>query len=142
MTTQEFTQATVRSSSQASRGGLLRSALRGDAIFSEVSGLVFLLFAGRLSTLTGIQPPLITVMGAVALVYGALLWLGTRQPGVSRTLAIFAIVGNVLWVADSALVLLTGWLPLTTTGMWIVAIIADIVLVFAILQFVGLRRAS
>ena len=143
MTTQELTQTTVRSSNQARRGGLLRNTLRANAVFSEISGLVFLLFAGRLSALIGIQPPLVfTVMGAVVLGYGALLWLGTRQPEVSRTLAIFAIVADVLWVVDSAVVLLTGWLPLTTAGMWIVAILADIVLVFAILQFVGLRRAS
>ena len=37
-------------------------------------------------------------------------------------------------------ILVTDWVPLTTAGWWTVAIVADIVAVFAIVQFYALRR--
>jgi hypothetical protein len=47
---------------------------------------------------------------------------------------------DALWVSGSVIILFTDLVPLTTVGYWAVAIVADIVAVLAILQYIGLRR--
>ena len=47
---------------------------------------------------------------------------------------------DVLWVLGSVLLIFTDLVPLSIGGKWTVALIADIVALFAILQYVGLRR--
>jgi hypothetical protein len=47
---------------------------------------------------------------------------------------------DLIWVIDSAILLVSGWLPLTSTGMWTIGLIAVAVAVFAELKFFGLRR--
>jgi len=43
-------------------------------------------------------------------------------------------------VIDSAILLVAGWLPLTSAGMWTIGLIAVAVVVVAELKFFGLRR--
>lgn len=120
---------------------LLRRALQGNGLFSVLSGLVLLLGAGPLSTFLGITPALaLSISGVILLLYGAdLLYVARRDPP-RRALAWAAVVLDVLWVVGSALVLWQGWLPLTTAGRWAVILVAEVVGLFAIAQFVGIRR--
>jgi hypothetical protein len=50
------------------------------------------------------------------------------------------IGGDLLWVVASYAILLAGRPALTTAGSWSVGILAEIVALFAVIQFVGLRR--
>lgn len=123
------------------RSQLLQRALQGNALFSATSGLGFVLAPGWLAQITGIQPALaFTVVGIGLLVYAAWLWLQAGKDPVSRNGARVAIAGDSLWVIASIIVLASGILPLTTAGKWGVAVIADVVGLFAILQVIGLRR--
>ena len=45
---------------------------------------------------------------------------------------------NIAWVVASLAVIAAGWL--SAAGNWAVGLVADVVLIFAILQAVGLRR--
>lgn len=54
----------------------------------------------------------------------------------------YAITMDVLWVVGSFLLLITNALSLSTIGNWVVLMIADIVLIFATLQFYGLRQMT
>ena len=121
---------------------LFGQALRANSIFSGISGLLFVLAAGNLSELTGIQPPLVfTITGLGLMIYSAFLFRLRRSHPVYNTRIVWAvIIVDLLWVVDSAALLVTGWLPLTVAGQWIIAIVADVVLLFAIWQFFGLRR--
>ena len=120
---------------------LLRYALRGNGLFSASSGLILVAAGPALSSFTGITPALaLQIVGAVLLLYGAgLLWISTRAE-IDRRVAWTAIILDVAWVAGSIMILLAGWLPLTVAGKWTVAVLADVVAVFAIVQYVGLRR--
>ncbi len=122
---------------------LLRYALWGNALFSGVSGLVALLGAEPLAELMGVgETAVFTILGVTLIGYSlALAWFASR-PVIDRRFAWLAIILDVVWVVDSIAILLVGWPPLTTAGKWIVAIIADIVAVFAIVQYIGLRRLS
>ena len=53
-----------------------------------------------------------------------------------------AVELDVVWVVGSAVLLVTKALPFTPVGVWAVAIVADIVAIFAIVQYLGLRRMS
>jgi hypothetical protein len=48
----------------------------------------------------------------------------------------------ILFYLLSVVILVTGWPPLTTWGKWIIALVADVVAIFAGLQFYGLWRMS
>jgi hypothetical protein len=124
-----------------SKSNLLSRTLQGNSIFSGLSGIVFIVAAGPLAAFLGLDAPLVLmIIGVSLLLYAVgLFQTATRKP-ISRSLALTAIILDVAWVAGSWLLLLTGWLPLTTEGKWAVAIVAEIVSVFAILQYIGLRR--
>jgi hypothetical protein len=134
------TQATTHAAPIA-RPNLLRYALRGDAIVSAATGAICLAAAQPLADIIGIQPPVaLRILGAMLAVYGGVLFYTAAQPQINRRVAIAAVVLNVLWVIDSAVLLVAGWLPLTSAGVWTIALIAVGVAIFAELQFFGLRR--
>ena len=115
----------------------LRRSLQIDGVASGLCGVLLLAGAGPLSSLMGLAGPGIARMvGALLVVYAAaLLWNGARATA-SRGGALAAVVLDAAWVAGSALVILDG--PLTALGNLAVAAVA--VLLFAILEAVGLAR--
>jgi len=120
---------------------MLRYVLRGDAIATIATGAICLVDAQPLAALLGIQPPLaLEILGAVLALYGAFLFYTAAQAQLSRRVVIAAIVLDAIWVLDSAILLVSGWLPLTSAGMWIIGLIAVAVAVVAEIKFFGLRR--
>jgi hypothetical protein len=122
---------------------LLRNALRGNALFSGISGLVLLLGAQTLAQFTGIQEPVVfTLLGVVLILFAIdLVWIASKE-NINRHLAWAVIILDVAWVAGSIFILLTDLIPLTVAGRWAIALVAEAVAVFAILQYVGLRRTG
>ncbi|MCG8405459.1 MAG: hypothetical protein MI923_09700 [Phycisphaerales bacterium] len=117
----------------------LRRSLLSNAVFSTVSGLSFIAAAKPISSLIGLSHPGILIgIGVSLLVFAAGLVANAKRQAINVTEAWLAVVLDVTWVAGSVVVLLAG--VLSTTGNWAVAIVADVVFLFAILQFVGLRR--
>ena len=53
-----------------------------------------------------------------------------------------AIDGDLAWVLGSAIIIFLPSSSLSAAGKWAVAIVADIVLVFAIWQFFAMRAAQ
>jgi hypothetical protein len=122
---------------------LLRTVLRGNTIFSLVSGLVFVIDAGPLSQFTGIAPTIIfTVVGIGLILYAIFLWRVAAPEMPDRRLVWSVIAADALWVLGSIILLFADPLVLTVGGKWAVGIVADIVATFAVLQYVGLRRAE
>jgi hypothetical protein len=103
--------------------------------------LVFIIGARPAAEFLGVGQPLFyVVMGVALLLYGAiLLWLN-RGETVDRRVAWLAILLDLLWVGGSVLLLVTGWIAFSSGGKWAVAIVADIVALFALLQYLGIRR--
>jgi hypothetical protein len=57
--------------------------------------------------------------------------------------AVWAVIlCNVVWTADSLLLLASGWVDPTRAGYAFVIAQALVVLMYAELQYVGLRRSS
>lgn len=128
-------------SSKTNKATLLRRALLGNSLFSAMSGIALIIGARPIATFIGIQAPLaLAGLGAVLALYAiALYYIATQEPIDTRA-ALVAIELDVAWVAGSAVLLFSNWLPLTTEGKWAIAIIAEIVAVFAVVQYLGLRK--
>lgn len=80
------------------------------------------------------------MVGALLVVYAAALLYNGARATISRPEAVAAVVLNAGWVAGSAALILAG--PLTTLGNLAVAAVAAAVLLFAVLEVVGLVRVG
>ena len=117
----------------------LRRSLLANAAFSAVSGLVFIFAAGSIADRTGLDDPLTLIIVGIFLVFYAVgLAVNALRPIVNLIEARVAIALDIVWVISSAVLIIIGFLNMT--GNWAAGILADLVLVFAICQFIGLRR--
>lgn len=122
---------------------LLRKALYGNSIFCALSGLDFAIFSKPISNFLGLSNSwVILVLGIILVLYGIEVFIFARKEKISEGFAKFVIVADIAWVIGSAILIFTNLIPFTTAGKWAIAIIADIVLVFAIVQYVGLKRLT
>ena len=118
---------------------LLRRALRGNGVFSTVSGIAFIAGAKPIAAAIGFDYPLaVGIIGASLLLFAAGVFRNAARERISRVEASLSVAGDLVWVIASGVIIALGFL--STAGNWTVAVMADIVLVFAIFQFVGLRR--
>jgi hypothetical protein len=122
------------------RSNWLRRAIQADGACSVVSGLACLADAGWLAALLGVPVMAMYALGAVLLGYAVFLFAVAAREPINRRAVIAALALDVAWVLDSIVLLASGWLALTTAGWWIVAVTALLVVDFAVLKYVGLRR--
>lgn len=123
-------------------GRFLQNVLRANAIFSTVSGLVFIFFARSLAELMGITNSMILVgLGVLILPFAVYVYKISTMETFNSKLVWVIIELDLLWVVASAVLLLTNLVPLTTAGKWTVGLSAAIVAVFAVLEYAGLRKA-
>lgn len=133
---------------------VLRTALLSNSVFTEIAALVFILAAKPLASFLGVPSPWALVGVGASL----MLWAYTIKRGINRLgwpvkrnhntednptskgFAKLIIEGDLLWVAASVILLVGNWVPFTTAGKWFVAIQADAILMFAIWQYIGLRK--
>ncbi len=121
---------------------LLRYALRANAAFSTVCGIAMIAAFGPLSTTFGIKPSwLLPMTGGMLMLFATGLILISFRDAIDRVAAVTAVALDVGWVLGSAVLLLLPLTTLTATGWWAIAIVAETVAVFAVLQFLGLRTS-
>jgi len=117
-----------------------RRILQLNALTGMVSGPALVLGAGFIAPLLGIERytaavPVLQATGVGLVSFAALLlWIARRPvpPAPATMLAIGLI--DALWVAASAALLLSRFLPLSAAGVWIVAIQADVIALLAALE--------
>jgi len=120
----------------------LRRVLFADAAVSLVTGLLMALGASLLAPLTGLPAALLVPAGLALLPYAAfLVWLAARAAVPAA--ALWLPIGlNLLWALDCAWAAFGGVFAPSALGLAFVGVQALAVLVFAELEFTGLRRAS
>ena len=117
----------------------LRRVLQFNAAFSVISGVTLVVAAAPLSRLFGVgQPAILIGVGLALLAFAVGLFQNSRRESVKQNEVVQAIAMDAVWVAGS--IILIGLGLLNTAGNWATGIVADIVLLFAILQAIGLRR--
>ena len=120
---------------------LLRRALQGNALFSMISGALILAINRPLVEFLGLPSNAsLTPLGIGFLGYaGWLLWNAKREK--IRILdAWIAVILDIVWVVGSYALLLA--VRFSSGGKWAVVLVAELVFLFAVMQWLGLRRVS
>jgi hypothetical protein len=137
--------ASISQPAAATRRGLeafLRRVLIADVVTSAAAGLLMLAGGGFLESLLGLQAALLRSAGFGLLPFAAFVaYVATRET-LSRG-AVWAVIAlNALWVADSLLLLIAGWVSPTGLGYAFVLGQAALVALLAELEYMGLRKAA
>lgn|SRR5215813_3497596 len=117
---------------------MLRKALMGNALFSTVSGLIILFGQSWVLGILGLSNIKLYVLGVALIVFAATLVINARKQRLKISDAWIAVLMDLAWVISSSVLIFT--VPFSVAGKWVVGAVAELVLLFAVLQFVGLRR--
>lgn len=120
-----------------SSDSLLRLAMRVDAIFVGIIGIVLLAAAGWVSELTGLSTPVEYGVGIFSVVYGVVVFALAAIERV-RPAGIGTVIANALCTVIALVAVLT--MSLTAAGVVLVIATGIYTAVMAELQFVGVRR--
>lgn len=123
------------------REALLRLALRLDAVVTAANGAAYLVLAGPLEDLLGLEPALLRPAGAVLLVFSAAVWMLAARTPISRGPVLAVIAVNAFWVVASVALAVFGWGSPETVGTVWVVLQALVVAGFAELQALTRPRA-
>jgi hypothetical protein len=121
---------------------LLRKALLTDAVLSGVTGLALALASVPLAGLLSLPAGLLQWSAVILIPFAAFVAVVGTRNRVRQPLVLMIIAINILWAADSVLLLFTGWVEPTLLGKIFVVGQAVIVVVVAEFEFLGLRRYS
>ena len=117
----------------------LRKALMGNALFSTLSGLTILWAQGSVLRILGLASNVnLLILGVGLILFAITLVVNARKQQVKKSDAWIAVLMDVAWVLGSYILIFI--VPFSTEGKWVVGLVAELVLVFAVLQFVGIRR--
>jgi len=122
-----------------SSDSLLRFAMRADATLCAGVGLLVAMAADPLSRLSGLSAVSEWIAGAVLVAYGTALYVLAAVPAVRRV-GVGVVVANLVFAAVAVAVLAAGVLPLTGAGVAMMVATVGIVLGFAAVQYLGVRR--
>lgn len=123
------------------RDGLLRLAMRADAVISALVGLAGIPLAGWLADLSGTTKAFEYGMGAFLIAYGVVVFGLATLPSVRRA-GLAVIIANVAYTVAAIVLVLADVFPLTSTGVVMNLAAGVYTLVFAELQYQGWRRAK
>ncbi len=152
MSTKTSSQNILSVSPSADNALSLRTALRANALFSLVSGSLFLIESTEIANFLGIQKiflfdrirgaGLLMDLGIVLLGFAGWVAFTSMRKPINMHHPIWIFVADSVWVVTSIFLLTTKMLPFSSRGIWAVLIVADIVLALAIWEFVGIRKMT
>ncbi|KAA0110161.1 hypothetical protein [Mycolicibacterium sp. P1-5] len=128
---------TTTASTTTSSDSLLRMAMRVDAVLSGLCGIVLMAAAGPISEFTGSSKVAEFSTGAVFVVYAVVVFLAAGLQRV-RTAGVATAIANLIFTAAAVLAVIE--LDLTTAGVVVMLASGVYTLVFADLQYLGVRR--
>lgn len=120
----------------------LRYVLFADAATCFVCAFLLTLGGEFLQNLLGLPAALMFYAGLSLFPFAAFLIIAATRKSVSKTAIWLIIALNLLWTIDSFLLLVSGYVAPTAYGYVFVIFQALGVLMFADLEFIGLRRAE
>lgn len=121
---------------------LLHLALLIDAVATAACAIGILLFPTELAQLFGLPAVLLTGAGVFMLGYAAVVVWMSRQETLRRWAVWTIIVGNALWAIDCAALAFVGVFDPSTLGIAFLLAQAALVIGFAELQYVGMKRSA
>lgn len=122
-----------------STDSLLRFAMRADAVLTGLAGLAGIPLAGWLAEVSGTTTAFEYSMSAFFIGYGLVVFGLAALPSVRKP-GIAVIAANVAYTVAAVVFVLADWMPLTTLGVVLSLATGVYTLVFAELQYQGVRR--
>jgi len=120
---------------------LLRRALQGNALFSMISGAFILAINRGLVEFLGLPSNAsLTPLGIGLLGYAVWLLWNAKREKIRILDAWIAVILDIVWVVGSYALLFA--VRLSSGGKWAVVLVAELVFLFAVMQWLGLRRVS
>ncbi|MBE2268375.1 MAG: hypothetical protein IAE80_09095 [Anaerolinea sp.] len=118
---------------------LLKRILFVDGTSSLAAGIFMIIAASPLATFMNIADPLPMILIGIGFsIFGAFVWRESRRNPPERGMVVFFL--NLIYVVACWIILALDAFSLSTAGRWLILITADLVTVYAILQFVGMRQ--
>lgn len=121
---------------------LLKTALVADAIVTGAAAVLQLTAASRLSELLGLPRTLLFESGAFLVAYTVLLIVLARSTRVSSAVIAIIVLGNIAWAAACVGLLIRDALSPSEVGVAFVIMQSVAVLVFATLEYLGLKGSE
>ena len=112
----------------------LKKALLANAIFSILSGIIFLLFSKEIADLFDLQVNSIFKYIGLTLVFFSAT-IAYENYKLRRPFVLWIIVQDLLWVLGSIILVIFKPFAISTSGYFIIIGIAIIVLYMAIIQY-------
>lgn len=122
-----------------STDSLLRFALRTDAVLTGLAGIAGIPLAGWLAEMSGTTKAFEYSMSAFFIAYGVVVLALAQLPSVRRP-GVAVVIANLLYTVAAVVYVLSDWMPLTTMGVVGTLATGVYTLVFAELQYQGVRR--
>lgn len=122
-----------------STDSLLRFALRADAVLTGLAGIAGIPLAGWLAEMSGTTKAFEYSMSAFFIAYGVVVLALAQLPSVRRP-GVAVVIANLLYTVAAVVYVLSDWMPLTTMGVVGTLATGVYTLVFAELQYQGVRR--
>jgi len=121
------------------RQHLLKMALLANACFSTVSGLLLVFVQRSIVRFLGLSEDTnLVALGIGLIAFAVVLLFYARKRPIKLLDAWIAVLMDFAWVIASYPLIFMA--PFSTAGKWLVGFVADIVLLFALLQWMGIRR--
>ena len=117
----------------------LQKALKTNALFSSVSGLILIVLHQQIAKLFGTTNTTVFWIVGLILIYFALT-IGYEIKKQRKLAVVWIIVQDYAWVLGSLLLILFNPFKITFTGHLIIAVIALIVLYMGINQMIALKK--
>jgi hypothetical protein len=123
---------------------LLKSVMLADGGFSLVAGIVLATFSAPLAVLLGpaFASDAVLGIGIFLLGWGLFHLAAGNAAQISSKAVWFAVIGDGLWIAASAALLIADWQGLTAIGAAAIAVIAVAVADIMLLKLIGLGRSQ
>ena len=120
---------------------LLRRALQGNAMFSGISSVLILTMNRTLVEFLGLPSSFsLAPLGIGLLGYAAWLLWNARRERIKIVDAWIAVALDMVWVVGSYALLFA--VRFSIGGKWVVGLVAELVFLFALMQWFGLRRVG
>ena len=121
---------------------LLKGALNADALVSGAVAALQLLGGQSLASWLALPQPLLTATGAFLVAYAIFLLALARSSSVGSLLIWVIVLGNVGWALGCVALLALGSLMTGSLGTAFVLVQAAAVLIFAALEYKGMRTSA
>jgi hypothetical protein len=121
---------------------LLRLTLTTNALVTAASGALLVVGAGALHSPLGLASGLpLVIVGGLFLAFAGQVWLARRSP-IDRRQALAIFVLDVAYVLATAAFLFAWPHVLSALGRWLAIFVAEVVALFALGEWMGLRRLA